>query len=184
MSDPAFENLSDVTEGRSAPPLRPQSPTLDPVPGRDELAFYVTADIPALVKGLVSFSMSLQNKTALQTGRTPSMVTSVLNRRRRAARQWLEAVAAGRCDQETLGTLPKTWGPALAGTGPGPRAAVTTTRKCLDYIHGACTALIFDAPDENLVPRAKALIALETTLSAHLHSVMQLTQTSSVRIES
>ena len=41
-------------------------------------------------------------------------------------------------------------------------------RSCIEFVRGLVTGLIFSEPADNLVPQARALQALETTLSAHL----------------
>ena len=56
----------------------------------------------------------------------------------------------------------------MAGTGPNPQHAVRQVRAYIEFLRGNMTALICDLPEENLVPQAKAICAMETVLGIHL----------------
>jgi hypothetical protein len=115
----------------------------------------------------------MQNGRALERGNPQPIPLSVLNRRRRAARTWFVAIAAGKADAATAHTFATQWLPLLTGTGPDLAAAVTPGRGLVEFVRGACTACLFADPAENLLPHAKALYVLETTLATHLAALLQ-----------
>ena len=129
--------------------------------------------IPQLARSLVDYTIALQNGRALERGNPQPIQLSVLNRRRRAARSWLVAIAAGKAEAATAHAFATQWLPMLTGTGPDLAAAVQPGRRLVEFVRGACTACLFDAPAENLLTHAKALHVLETTLAAHLGALLQ-----------
>jgi len=134
----------------------------------------VSASIPALVRSLVDYTIARQNKSALERGTSQPIQLSVLNRRRRAARSWIVAILAGRVDSGTLHAVSNQWIPTLAGTGHDLRKSARPGRAFVEFVRGAITACIFDEFEENLVPSAKAVFAIETVLAAHLAAVQQV----------
>lgn len=130
-------------------------------------------DIPALVRALIDFTIDRQNRRAQDRGNPQPIQVSVLNRRRRAARSWLLAVVGAKVDAATRHAVATQWLPTLCGTGPDLRLAARPTRALVEFVRGAITACIFDQAQPNLLPQAKALHALETTLSVHLAAVWQ-----------
>lgn len=124
--------------------------------------------VPMLVRSLVQFTIARQNRRELERGRAQPIQVSVLNRRRRAARAWLLAVICSKVDGGTQHAVASTWLPTLCATGPDQRPAAGPVRELIEFVRGAITACLFDQPAENLVPHARALHALETTLSVHL----------------
>ncbi|MGB3968708.1 MAG: hypothetical protein WBO45_18380 [Planctomycetota bacterium] len=138
------------------------------------LATAVTPAIPWLQRSLVDYTIALQNRRALEHGNPQPIQLAVLNRRRRAARSWLLAIAEGRCDAATRHAAATQWIPLLTGTGPDYRASLRPGRALVEFVRGALTACIFDAPAESLLPHAKALHVLESTLAAHLAGLVDV----------
>jgi hypothetical protein len=120
-----------------------------------------------LVRALVSYAFGAQHIRTTNGRRMPPSV-SALNRRRRAGLQWIQAILAGRVDTETLHQVAHSYLPQLAGSGPELHRGERVGLACIEYLRGAATALIFDAPAESLVSHAKALHALEAVLATHL----------------
>lgn len=141
--------------------------------GRDCLQVAAACDIPALVRGLVNFTIAQQNGRALETGKRVPIAISVLNRRRRSARAWIMAILSGMADEPTLHSLVKTWAPHLTGAGSDAAAMLEPIGRCVEYVRGAITASIFEQPAENLLPHARALHVLETVLGVHLAALQQ-----------
>lgn len=135
-----------------------------------ELHTCVEPQISQIVRGLVDFTMARDNQ---RTRRTQPIPMSVLNRRRRAARSWVLAVAEGRFDAVTLHSVSTQWLPLLCGTGPNLAKLAEPAVDLIEFVRGAATACIFDEVTPNLLPHARALHALETTLSAHLAAAQQ-----------
>lgn len=136
--------------------------------------------VPSLVRALVDFTIALQNKRALERGNPQPISVSVLNRRRRAARSWILAVLAGKVDAATCHAVASQWVPTLTGTGPDFGKATAPARTLIEFLRGGVTACIFDEPAADLLPHAKALHVLETTLSVHLAAVLQQARTGTV----
>lgn len=145
----------------------PKLPQLDPV-GLRLLAEQVEPHVPFLVRSLVDHTIALQNRRSFERGQPQALQMSVLNRRRRSARAWLLAIGGGQIDAATTHALVSQWVPTLAGSGGEPAASVAVGRSCLEFVRGAITALLFDAPAANLLPAARALHVLETVLGVHL----------------
>jgi hypothetical protein len=141
--------------------LAPQ--TLDCVP---YLAGFVGDSAAWLVSALVAFTYERQDERGRAIG--AATVTSVLNRRRRSATLWVQAILAGRADQDTLRQLTTSWIPQLTGCGPELWRGLAAGRDAIEYLRGACTARIVVEPQDNLVAEARALHALEAVLGAHL----------------
>lgn len=135
--------------------------------GLQALDEIVEEHVPALVQLLVAHTLEVQ---AGGNGgrRRMAPAVSVLNRRRRAARQWIGAILIGRVDRETLHTVGHSLIPILAGAGPEVHTGERIGLECFEFLRGAVTARIFDRPAANLVPYAKALHAFETVLAIHL----------------
>ncbi|GAB4149153.1 MAG: hypothetical protein Fur0037_17500 [Planctomycetota bacterium] len=153
-------------------PAGAHPPSIDPR-GLDALGVAAASDVPALVRGLVNFTIARQNGTALESGRRTPIAMSVLNRRRRSARAWIMAVLSGMADRAALHALVRTWMPHLTASGGDAKAMLDPARECVEYLRGAITASIFDEPAENLLPHARALCALETVLSHHLLALVE-----------
>ncbi len=130
----------------------------------------VSGRVASLVRSLVNHTIELQNEKNRNIGRTQPIAVSVLNRRRRSARAWILSVLAGKTGADTLHAFTHTWMPQLAGTGPDIARAAGTGRRCIEFLRGMITALIFDQPTDNLIPQARALRALETALAVHLQA--------------
>lgn len=143
---------------------------LDPV-GIAVLGACAGDHLAMLVRALVDHTIELQNRRALLTGRRQPIHLSVLNRRRRCARSWLNAILAGRIDETTCRNVATQWIPTLAASGPDLAHATRAGRSCIEFVRGALTALVFDEPAENLLAHARALHVLETVLGVHLAAV-------------
>jgi hypothetical protein len=139
--------------------------------GRAFLAAKTTEFVPALVRALVDHTIALQNRRALESGNRQPIQLSVLNRRRRSARSWIQAVINGAVDLPTLHSVATQWLPMLAGHSPAPEVQLRLARSCVEFVRGALTGLIFDQAAENLLGHARAQHALETVLAAHLAAV-------------
>jgi hypothetical protein len=96
------------------------------------------------------------------------VVLSVLNRRRRAAREWINSVLAGASDAATLQALAGQWLPVLLGHERSPARKAAATAALFEFLRGAITALLFEEPAENLLPAVKGLHVLETVLARQL----------------
>lgn len=121
---------------------------------------------PWLVAALVGFTYDLGHERVRTSA--AATVTSVLNRRRRAATMWVQAILAGKADPATLRQLTTVWLPQLVGCGPELWRGARAGRDAIEYLRGAFTARIVVEPQGNLVPEARALHALEAVLGAHL----------------
>ncbi|MCR9243427.1 MAG: hypothetical protein NXI31_00240 [bacterium] len=139
------------------------------IPAADQAGLEAAATpmIPALVRSIVNFTIALQNRRALEHGNVQPIQVSVLNRRRRAARAWCNAILAGSTDSATGHAAATQWLPTLCGTGPDVGQCIERATSLIEFVRGAITATIFDAPADNLVPHARALHALETVLGSH-----------------
>ena len=138
-----------------------------------ELDAMVSPAIPALVRSLVDFTIELQNRRAIERGNPQPIQLSVLNRRRRAARAWLLAIIAGQNDAATRHAVATQWIPLLTGNAHDVGKAARAGRTLIEFVRGAITACIFDEPAANLLPHARALHVLETTLATHLAALHQ-----------
>jgi hypothetical protein len=134
--------------------------------GLPRLRLRVEPQLPALVRGLVAIAAdpaSFTDERAFQI--------TALNRRRRAATEWLRAILDGAVDAATLRDVAEVLLPALIGGGKaGVRARA---RVCVEYVRGAMTGLLFARPEDNLVPEARSLFALETVLGMHLGAALR-----------
>ena len=130
---------------------------------------FLTDQVPALVQGLVNYAIGVQSRRR-PAGRRIAPSVAAINRRRRASRQWIQAILAGAIDRETLQTIGHTLIPQLAGSGPEVHRGAALGRQCVEYLRGALTAGIFGEPVANLVPEARALHGIETVLAIHLDS--------------
>jgi hypothetical protein len=155
-----------------APAALPTSGVTYDARGAARLDDAVSPQIPQLVRSLVDWTIALQNRRALERGRVQPIQVSVLNRRRRAARSWLLAIAAGRTDAATSHAVASQWLPLLAATGPDHKPTPAMARALVEFVRGALTACVFDDVRANLLDDAKALHVLETTLAVHLAAVL------------
>lgn len=121
---------------------------------------------PRIARSIVDWTIA--RDAARRRGLREAPSISVLNRRRRAARSWVEAVIAGTVDTTTNHAFATAWMPQLAGTGPELREALPSTRELVELVRGAFAALIFAEPAENLVPRALAMHTVEVVLARQL----------------
>lgn len=151
-------------------PVRPV--VLDSI-GLDWLDAEISDAVPSIARSLVNYSIAVQNGTALERGNRQPIQLSVLNRRRRAARAWVNAVVAGRTDAATQHAVATQWLPVLCGTGPVVKPGVRVGRKFVEFLRGSITAYLFSDPAENLLPHARALHVLETVLGVHLAAIAQ-----------
>jgi hypothetical protein len=139
--------------------------------GVTQLTQRLQPQISQIVRGLVDYTIARHN--ARSRSAQPIQM-SVLNRRRRAARSWLLAISEGRFDAVTRHAVATQWLPLLCGTGPDLEWSVGPASALIEYVRGAVTACIFDEPQPNLLPHARALHVLETALSAHLAAVQEM----------
>ncbi|HZN37618.1 MAG TPA: hypothetical protein VFD82_02380 [Planctomycetota bacterium] len=146
---------------------------VDPV-GCEILDARVMPSVPALVASLVDYTIERQYRRELERGNPQPIQLSVLNRRRRSARAWILAILGGNVDQPTLHALATQWIPMLAGSGPDLEHVARPGRELTEFVRGAITACIFDEPAENLLPHARALHALESTLALHLAAIQHV----------
>ncbi len=151
-------------------PLRASTPDTD---GQRWLADKVSPAIPQLVRSLVDHTIERQNRRAIERGNPQPIQVSVLNRRRRAARTWLLAILDGKTDAATRHAVATQWLPVLCGTGPDLARVAHPGRVLIEFLRGAITACIFDEATPNLLPHARALHTLESTLAVHLAALLQ-----------
>jgi hypothetical protein len=138
--------------------------------------------VPRLARCLVQFSVAASNARQRRAGRAAGVSTSVLNRRRRAARAWLEAVAAARVDAPALHAVATQWLPQLIGCGPDLHLAANPGRALVEFVRGLVAGCIFDTPGDNLLPEAHAVHAAETVLAAHLQAFQAAVQRRRVKV--
>jgi hypothetical protein len=119
---------------------------------------------------LVQHTLRLRPGSSVPFLRVPPF--SVLNRRRRAARLWVNAVLVADTSPETLRNLTRTWLPQLTGTGPDPRLAAPSGPGLVEFLRGALAAVASpDGPVEDLSPLFDALHAADQVLRAHLGAI-------------
>jgi hypothetical protein len=147
--------------------------------GVQQLEERVQPMISHLVRSIVDYTIAKQNRNSR---RAQPIQMSVLNRRRRAARAWLLAISSAKADAATRHTVATQWLPLLCGTGPDLKFSLKPARELIEYVRGAGTACIFDAPAENLLPHARALSVFEITLAVHLAAVQQSSYSAERRI--
>ncbi|MCA8948621.1 MAG: hypothetical protein KDE27_03920 [Planctomycetes bacterium] len=139
--------------------------------------------VPSLVRSLVNFTIALQNRRGLEHGNAQPIQLSVLNRRRRSARAWILAILAGKTDAGTLHAVATQWLPTLCGTGPDLARCLPPAGKIIEFVRGGLTATIFAEANDNLVPQARALHALESLLAEHFGAVRAAARTpQSIRV--
>jgi hypothetical protein len=142
-------------------------PEID-IGGKAILAARVHECIPALARALVDQSIAAHNERGRERGLRQPIQLSVLNRRRRAARAWVQSVVSAAVDAPTLHAVATQWLPMLTGHGQDREVVVRTVRASIEFLRGAITGVLFDEPADNLLGHARALHVLETVLSAHL----------------
>lgn len=121
---------------------------------------------------LVSMSLRRSAPNSVPFVRPPAI--SVLNRRRRAARMWVNAILDGDVSPGTLRALTSSWLPQLAGTGPEAWRAIGAGRTFIEFLRGLFTGAVMSEPMANLIRHAKALHALETILAIHLGAILSI----------
>ncbi|MFN3241279.1 MAG: hypothetical protein ACE37K_07160 [Planctomycetota bacterium] len=170
------ETYPDTTASREPRPFLYLEPAAPSSPGRGpdargvaELQRAFEPRLPHVVRSVVDRTIARHNEKAL---RPQPIQLSVLNRRRRAARSWLLTICEGRADASTCHQAATQWLPLLCGTGPDRLGMEAPARALVEYVRGAITACIFDEASESLLPQARALHALESTLAAHLAAVL------------
>ena len=142
--------------------------------GIERLEAAIEPQLGQLVRSLVDLTITRQNRNS---GRSAQPIqVAVLNRRRRAARSWLLAIAGGHTDAGTRHLVATQWLPLLCGTGPERRHLAAAARELVEFVRGAITACIFDEAAENLLPHARALFVLEATLAVHLAAAAETTR--------
>lgn len=139
-----------------------------------ELEARVGEDVQIVVRSLVNYTVASQNRRSREAGRSAGTTLSILNRRRRVARSWVQAIISGLVDEATLRSMTHTWLPQLAGTGSDLALAIPAGREFLEFLKGSITALVMSEPAESLVPQAKALRAMETVLGLHLRAMCEV----------
>lgn len=127
-------------------------------------------EMPGLVRAVVDHSIRFQNAQRREQRRiTPDAISlPVLNRRRRAARMWLQAILHGRVDPVTRHSVGHQWLPQLAGTRADGTTPSVIGRKFLEYVRGLLIASVGDRPAANMLPIAKQMHAIESVLAVHL----------------
>lgn len=125
-----------------------------------------SAAAPRIARSVVDWTLA--RDAARRRGRREAPPISVLNRRRRAARSWVEAILAGQIDAGTNQVFATAWMPQLAGTGPDLEQALPSTRELVELVRGAFAAAIFADPADNLVPCARAMHVVEVVLAREL----------------
>ncbi len=136
--------------------------TAEALRGITRLRRLAEGHVPVLVRGLVHLTSRPRNNSERL-----GAVVSVLNRRRRAATEWLRAILDGGIDPSTLHNVRLVWMPALTGA-TNHADLLADARTCIEYVRGAMTGLVMCRPEDNLVPDARSLHTLETVLSLHL----------------
>jgi hypothetical protein len=124
--------------------------------------------VPVIVRGLVTIA---SHPVSLADDRA-GLIGS-LNKRRRAATEWLRAILDGSIDPATLRNVAEVWLPMLIGGGPD--IVAKRARTCIEYVRGAMSAmtgLILARPEDNLVPEARSLFALDAILATHFGAVL------------
>lgn len=189
VSADSADMTNSVTDQENVAPATKREPRpflfIDPMPSvtndiefkvdeLQELETLASASVQVFVRSLVNFTIALQNRRALEHGNVQPIQLSVLNRRRRAAREWIVAIVAGKVDAGTCYTAATQWLPTLCGTGPDVSHCVDRARNLVEFVRGSITASIFAEPAENLVPQAKALYVLENVLAMHFGTVSEL----------
>ena len=142
-------------------------PVIDPI-GRAVLAARCNDHVPAIVRALVDHTIALQNRRGLESGNQRPIQVSVLNRRRRAARAWIQSVLSGDVDPPTQHAVATQWLPTLAGHSSDPEVVRRTVHSCVEFLRGSLVACLFDEPADNLLGHARALNAFETVLGVHM----------------
>ena len=140
-------------------------------PGLMELEERVGDDVQIIVRALVNFTVARQITEQRRTGRAVGVPYPVLNRRRRAGREWIIAILGGKVDAATLHSVTHSWIPQLAGTGPEVGEALAAGDDLIEFVRGAISALVMTDIAANLMPHARALHALETVLGVYLRAL-------------
>ncbi len=136
--------------------------------GKAALGAFVGEAAPALARALVAHSVKLWNEQGRLAGRRQPIQVAALNRRRRAARAWIQSILSCAVDPATLHAVATQWLPMLAGQSGPAKTGQAAVRSCVEFVRGIMTGLLFEEPQENLMGAARGLHALETVLALHL----------------
>lgn len=163
---------SSAREPRAFAFLKPRllsatPPAIDGV-GRAILMARASDSVPAIARAVVDHTIALHNEHGRSIGHAQPIQLSVLNRRRRAARLWLQSVVTATVDRPVLHAVATQWLPTLAGHGRDRVSVRDAVRSCVEFVRGAITAALFEHPEDNLLGGARALQVLELTLSVQL----------------
>lgn len=165
-------STSPAREPRAFAFLKPRLLTASPpamdAHGRAILMARASDSVPAIARAVVDHTIALHNEHGRSVGNRQPIQLSVLNRRRRAARAWINAVVTAAVDRPTLHAVATQWLPTLAGHGRDRATVRDAVRSCVEFVRGSITATLFEQPEDNLLGAARALQSLELTLSVHL----------------
>ncbi|MDA0375108.1 MAG: hypothetical protein O2865_15090 [Planctomycetota bacterium] len=151
-------------------------PVSDPAPspgapGLAALQRLASAHAARLGHELVQHTLRLRSGSRAPFTRVPPF--SVLNRRRRAARLWVNAILGGDTSPATMRNLTRSWLPQLTGTGPEPRRAAPSGPGFVEFLRGALAAVTTpDGPVGDLTPVLEALNAGDHVLRVHLEAIV------------
>lgn len=135
------------------------------VRGLPRLRLRVEPAVPVLVRGLVA--LATNPASLIDDGKG---LVSSMNKRRRAATEWVRSILDGSVDAATLRNVAEIWLPGLIG---GSADAVRRRAYvCVEYVRGAMTGLVMARPEDNLVPEARTLFAIDSILALHLGAVL------------
>lgn len=148
---------------------RPTDAGGDPRPLGQDLGYLqiLTADADVRV------ARALVEHTLARASRQQPPAVTLVNRRLRVARLWINAILAGDVSPRTLGHVCNDWLPTLSGHRHPHTAAIRAGRDTVEMIRGLLTASIFADPWPCLLRHARAMHALETVLAAHLGAILQ-----------
>jgi hypothetical protein len=165
---PVVQSPREVRPFSFLEPARPSGrlPELD-LQGCERLAEALTDSIPMLVRSLVDWSIARQRRDRWSQASAQPIQLAVLNRRRRAARAWCNAIAEARVDEAVQHAVAQQWLPILCGSGTAG-ADFAAGRSFVEFVRGLATACLFDAPKASLLGEARGLHVLETVLAVHL----------------
>lgn len=180
---PARTGIELRSERPSFHLLRPRRPTAGlPLSAEDGIAYlqFIAGEEDArIAQALVHASFRTRAPAGTVFVREPSI--SVRNRRRRAARLWVNAILAGDVSAPALKALTHSWLPQLAGTGPDAWRGQPAGRRFVEYLRGAFTAAVMTDAMPCLIRHAKALHALESILAVHLGAIVSVPRPRAVR---
>ena len=138
--------------------------------GLGYLQFLIGEHDEILARALFAYSLRRSSRRSVPFEARLSF--AVRNRRKRAARLWVNALLGGDVRPQTLRTIAGSLVPQLAGTGPDAWRATTAGRDFVDHLLGSATAMVMDRPRPCLIRHAKALHALESILALQLGAIL------------